>query len=147
MLHGISLRPLEIADLDSISRIHWRACSIAYRFMNWAYTEHEVRQWYAGKFGDWDWGVVGCASGDAIGFLACIGDHVDQLFVDPDFQRQGLGTTLLTAALQHIPGRATLHVFEGNAQARAMYERMGFVAAGSWLNEQEQAIELLYARE
>jgi len=147
MLHAITCRRLETTDLDAISRVHWRACSIAYRFMHWAYTEPQVRQWYAGKIAEWDWGLVGCAPTGIAGFVASIGDHVDQLFVDPDFQGQGLGARLLTAALQRIPGRATLHVFEGNAPARAMYERLGFRAAGSWLNEQEQAIELLYVRE
>lgn len=148
MPHDIALRRLEPADLDAISRVHWRACSIAYRFMNWAYTEPEVQQWYAGKLADWDWGVVACTPAELVaGFVVTSGDHIDQLFVDPDFQRRGLGTSLLATALQRIPGRATLHVFEGNAPARAMYERAGFRPAGSWRNEQEQAIELLYVRD
>jgi GNAT superfamily N-acetyltransferase len=147
MPHGIQLRPLEAGDLDAISRIHWRACSIAYRFMDWTYTEPEVQRWYEGKLGTWDWGLVGCTPTGAAGFIATIGDHIDQLFVDPDMQRQGIGSTLLAAALRRIPGRATLHVFEANAPARAMYDRMGFRASGSWLNAQDQAIELLYVRD
>ena len=82
-----SIRPLQPTDLEGISRVHWRACSTAYRFMNWSYTEDEVRRWYAGKLGEWDWGCVACAGETVVAFLAAIGAHIDQLFVDPDHQR------------------------------------------------------------
>jgi hypothetical protein len=52
----IALRPLAPADLAAISEIHCRACRIAYRFMGWAFTEAQVRDWYAGKLAQWDWG-------------------------------------------------------------------------------------------
>jgi hypothetical protein len=52
----IALRPLAPADLAAISEIHCRACRIAYRFMGWAFTEAQVRDGYAGKLAQWDWG-------------------------------------------------------------------------------------------
>jgi GNAT superfamily N-acetyltransferase len=138
------MRQLEAADLDAISRVHWRACRVAYRFMNWSYGEDQVRRWYAGKLAEWDWGRVACVDGRPVGFLAAIGPHVDQLFVDPDHQRAGIGTALLEAMLARRLRPATLHVFALNAPTRAFYERFGFRPADAWWNEQDNALELLY---
>ena len=91
------VRPLQPVDLDGISRVQWRACRTAYRFMSWSYTEDEVRRWCAGKLEEWDWGQVVCAKDLIVAYLAASGAHIDQLFVDLDHQRAGLGSALLTA--------------------------------------------------
>jgi ribosomal protein S18 acetylase RimI-like enzyme len=142
-----SIRPLQPTDLEGISRVHWRACSTAYRFMNWSYTEDEVRRWYAGKLGEWDWGCVACAGETVAGFLAAIGAHIDQLFVDPDHQRVGLGSALLRAMLERRLRPATLHVFAQNTPARVLYERFGFRQVDAWWDTQDQALNLLYKLE
>jgi putative acetyltransferase len=140
----ITLRPLAAADLAAISGIHCRACRIAYRFMGWSYSEAEVREWYAGKLPGWDWAEVACADGEVVAYLAAIGPHVDQLFVDPEHQRRGIGRALLAAMLARGLRPATLHVFARNAAARRFYEGFGFGPAGEWWNEQDGARELLY---
>ncbi|HSA81114.1 MAG TPA: GNAT family N-acetyltransferase, partial [Geminicoccaceae bacterium] len=103
-----TLRELQAADLDAISRVHWRACRIAYGFMNWSYSEDQVRRWYAGKLGEWDWGRVVCDGERVVGYLAAIGPHIDQLFVDPGHQHAGIGTSLLAAMLERRLRPATL---------------------------------------
>jgi ribosomal protein S18 acetylase RimI-like enzyme len=138
------MRELRATDLDAIARVHWRACRVAYRFMNWSYGEDQVRRWYAGKLAEWDWGRVVCDGGRVLGFLAAIGPHIDQLFIDPDHQRAGIGTSLLDAMLERRLRPATLHVFALNAPARALFERFGFRPADAWWNEQDNALELLY---
>ncbi len=95
-----SMRDLQPLDLDGISRVHWRACRVAYRFMSWSYSEDDVRRWYAGKLEAWDWGHVVCAGDAIVAYLAAVGAHIDQLFVDPDHQRAGIGTALLGAMLE-----------------------------------------------
>jgi GNAT superfamily N-acetyltransferase len=139
-----SMRPLSPDDLEGISRIHWRACRIAYRFMGWSYTEGEVRCWYAEKMQEWDWGQVACAGEAVVAFIAASGAHVDQLFVDPDHQRAGLGSILLNAMLERRLRPVTLWVFAGNRPARAFYEKFGFREVGAWWNEQENAPALSY---
>jgi hypothetical protein len=62
------IRPLQSVDLDGISRVHWRACRIAYRFMSWSYTEDEVQRWYAGKLEEWDWGQVACVQDTIVAY-------------------------------------------------------------------------------
>lgn len=70
------VRPLQPVDLDGISRVHWRACRAAYRFMAWSYTQDEVRHWYAGKLEAWDWGQVVCAEDLVVAYLAASGAHI-----------------------------------------------------------------------
>jgi len=139
-----SLRPLRPDDLEDISRVHWRACRIAYRFMGWSYPLDEVRCWYADKMKEWDWGQVACAQGAVVAFLAATGPHLDQLFVDPDHQRAGLGSLLLSAMLERRLRPVTLCVFEDNRPARALYEKFGFRQADEWWDAQENAPALSY---
>jgi GNAT superfamily N-acetyltransferase len=141
------LRPLAAADLDAISRVHWRACRIAYRFISWSYTLDEVREWYGGKVAAWDWARVVTIDGAIVAYLAAIGPHVDQLFVDPDHQGAGLGALLLEAMLERHAGPVTLHVLADNHPARRFYERFGFRRAGSFWDAQDQALSLVYRRD
>jgi ribosomal protein S18 acetylase RimI-like enzyme len=141
------IRALQPVDLDGISRVHWRACRIAYRFMNWSYTEDEVRRWYGRKHEAWDWGQVVCAEDIVVAYLAASGAHIDQLFVDPDYQGAGLGSALLTAMLERRLRPATLHVFAENGPARAFYERFGFRQVDTWWDAQDRTLNLLYKLE
>ncbi len=140
-----AIRQLRPDDVDGIGRVHWRACRVAYRFVNWSYTEDECRRWYAGKFADWDWGRVARADdGAVVAFVAMMGAHIDQLFVDPDHQGVGLGGALLAAALARGLRPATLHVFAENRRGRRLFEAFGFRQGSAWWDEQERALLLLY---
>lgn len=142
-----SIRPLRPDDLQDISRVHWRACRIAYRFMGWSYSLDEVRRWYADKMKEWDWGQVACVGETVVAFVAASGAHLDQLFVDPDHQRAGLGGALLSAMLERRLRPVTLCVFAENRPARAFYEKFGFRQAGEWWDEQDNAPALSYRLE
>jgi GNAT superfamily N-acetyltransferase len=142
-----SMPPLQPLDLDGISRVHWRACRVAYGFMSWSYSEDEVRRWYARKLEAWDWGQVVCAGDAIVAHLAAVGPHIDQLFVDPDHQRAGIGSALLGAMLERRLRPATLHVFARNAPARVFYERFGFQQTDAWWDAQDRALNLLYKLE
>jgi GNAT superfamily N-acetyltransferase len=140
----IRVRPLSRLDIAAISRIHADACQIAYRFIGWNYTLADVQSWYACKYPQWDWGRVALKGGTSVGFITMTSGLVDQLFVHPDAQRQGVGSALLKLALRRGIRPVTLHVFEKNTSARRFYERSGFKEADRWFNEQDQAEELLY---
>jgi ribosomal protein S18 acetylase RimI-like enzyme len=113
--------------------------------MHWSYAEEEVQDWYAGKISGWDWGLVAEDDG-IVGFVATAGARLDQLFVEPAHQGRGIGTKLLTTALARMPPSVTLTVFADNGPARRFYQRHGFRKVGQFLNETENAIELIYER-
>ena len=141
------VRSLRSGDLDAASRVHWRACRLAYGFMDWSYGLDEVRDWYAAKIQAWDWGLVVCEERAVVAYIAALGGHVDQLFVDPDHQRRGLGSALLGAMLARGLRPATLCVHAGNAPARALYARFGFRPVGSWWDAEDGAQKLHYRLE
>jgi GNAT superfamily N-acetyltransferase len=61
------------------------------------------------------------------GFAALGDDHLDHLYVHPDFHHGGVGTALLQHVIFHRPNGLKLWVFQQNAQARRFYEHHGFV--------------------
>ncbi len=61
-------------------------------------------------------------------FMALAGDFIDQLYVDPDYQRIGLGESLLAHARRLSPRHLWLYTLQINTGGRAFYEKNGFHA-------------------
>jgi GNAT superfamily N-acetyltransferase len=53
--------------------------------------------------------------------------YLDQLFVAPDYQGQGLGRRLLAFTREHLPDEILLRCVRENDKAWRWYEREGFV--------------------
>ena len=62
-----------------------------------------------------------------VGFTELRDGWIEHLYVDPEFQNQGIGTSLMNYLKQLSPSGLTLWVFEENKGAIAFYEREGFV--------------------
>jgi GNAT superfamily N-acetyltransferase len=82
-----------------------------------------------------------------VGFIALSGDWVEQLYLDPAWTGQGIGSRLLvqaTAALRIVK----LHCFQANTGARRFYERHGFrpEAFGAGTTNEEGLPDILYVR-
>ena len=92
------------------------------------YTEadslHHFREVIATRNEVW----VAVANGAAVGLLALRPGFVDQLYVDPDAQRLGVGTALLEHAKRACPSGLELFTHQANAGARAFYESRGMRA-------------------
>jgi GNAT superfamily N-acetyltransferase len=79
--------------------------------------------------------VVADDDDKALGFATLIEEdgflELEDLFVDPDSMRSGLGTALMGDAchLARVRGAARIEV-TANPHARAFYESMGFVTVG-----------------
>lgn len=75
---------------------------------------------------------------------------VEHLYVQPDFQRAGIGSALLEVAKSRRPGGLRLWVFQRNHGARAVYARHGFTEVrftdGPDNEEQEPDVFLAYLR-
>ena len=63
-----------------------------------------------------------------VGFMAMNNDFVDQLYIDPDHQRRGIGRSLLNLAREQSPDHVWLYTLQVNTSAREFYEKNGFVA-------------------
>jgi GNAT superfamily N-acetyltransferase len=63
-----------------------------------------------------------------VAFMAMQNDFVDQLYIHPDHWRQGIGSALLHVAWKHSPDHLWLYTLQVNVNARAFYEKNGFIA-------------------
>lgn len=66
-------------------------------------------------------------AGLVVGFATLADGWLTNLYVDPAFQNQGIGTALVRAAQTMAPDGLRLWVFEPNRGAIRFYERHGFV--------------------
>ena len=64
--------------------------------------------------------------GTPAAFMAIAGDLIDQLYVHPDYQRIGLGESLLAHARKLSPRHLRLYTLQINTNGRAFYEKNGF---------------------
>ena len=79
---------------------------------------------FAGKMIDRCWLTV--AENDAVlGYLAREGEEVHALYIDPNARGQGIGTKLVTHAMQNSD-TLRLWTFVANTGAQRFYERLGF---------------------
>ena len=70
------------------------------------------------------WGAF--ASGRLLGFIALLPGWIDHLYIQPDLHRRGIGSALVRFA-QGRQSELRLYTFQSNVNARAFYERHGFV--------------------
>ena len=63
-----------------------------------------------------------------VAFMAMNEDFVDQLYIHPNYWRQGIGKALLNFAREQSPKHVWLYTLQVNVNARAFYEKNGFVA-------------------
>jgi len=63
--------------------------------------------------------------------------EVNQLYVAPEYQRQGVGSHLIKEAKERSKGVLSLRTFEVNQRAQVFYHAHGFIAySGSSDNEE-----------
>ena len=63
-----------------------------------------------------------------VAFMAMENDFIDQLYIHPRYQRQGIGKSLLEFARSQSPKHLWLYTLQSNVNARAFYEKNGFTA-------------------
>ncbi|TPM91496.1 GNAT family N-acetyltransferase [Mesorhizobium sp. B2-1-3A] len=91
--------------------------------------------------------TVAEAGSEIVGFIAVKGDWVEQLYLDPAWAGQGIGSRLLVDSTATLP-IVKLHCFQGNTGARRFYERHGFRAEafGDGTTNEEGLPDILYVR-
>jgi GNAT superfamily N-acetyltransferase len=63
-----------------------------------------------------------------VAFMAMNKDFIDQLYIHPDYWRQGIGNSLIQFARERSPEHLWLYTLQVNVNARTFYEKNGFVA-------------------
>lgn len=126
------IRPYRPEDFPGIERVHDRARRVELRYagLEEAFlplriaAEREDLFAYPGLF-------VAEFGGEIAGFAACTQEELAWLYVDPAHFRKGVGRALAEHALQRFPGIRRVEVLSGNAPAKALYARLGFVTAAT----------------
>lgn len=134
---GISIRPLRPADREDWSRL-WQAYLTFYEAaLTPAVTEatwsrlHEEAEPVFGLVAEYDGAVVGLTHYlfHRSTWLLAPACYLQDLIVIPDARRQGIGTALIQAVYQAAADAGADLVYwmtqEGNARARAVYDRIG----------------------
>ena len=85
--------------------------------------------------------------GRILGMAALGEEMLQQLYIHPDYQGQGIGDALFRLATERYPAGFTLYAFQRNARARAFYEARGCVAVafGDGSGNEEGEPDVLYA--
>ena len=90
------------------------------------------------------------AEGKPAAFMAMKDEFIDHLYVHPDYWRQGIGKQLLQFAHEKQPEHIWLYTLQVNVNARAFYEKNGFVAEKFGVSpapENEPDVEYHWRRE
>jgi len=121
-----SLRLLSRDDMDAAAAIHRAAFDERLPWLAGLHTPAEDR-WFYRKRVFADCAVWGAGADAIIGFIAFREDWIDQFYVLPNWQGQGVGSALLQIAQDAWSG-LSLWTFQRNFLARQFYEKRGFVA-------------------
>ena len=123
---GFALRRLTLADVDAVAIIHRAAFDQRLPWLAGLHTPEEDRAFFRDRvFSECE--VWGDGTDRITGFIAFRLDWIDQLYVLPDHQVQGIGGALLDFAKSRS-ARLQLWTFQRNAAARSFYEKRGFIA-------------------
>jgi GNAT superfamily N-acetyltransferase len=113
-----------MTDIEAVARLHRHVRSTCLPFLPELHTPDEDLQFFRETvFAQCEVWVAGDAAID--GFIAFRAGWIDHLYVRPDRQRTGIGTALLTQAMQTYP-LLWLWTFQRNETAIRFYVARGF---------------------
>ncbi len=123
----VTFRPaVEGSDDEQVAGVHLAARRAA-PMPPPVHTDDSVRHWIAERLeADPVW--IAERGSVVVGYARFPGAWLDDLYVHPDHQGQGIGTALLGVVKAQRPDGFCLWVFESNTPARRFYERQGLVA-------------------
>ena len=129
MLKGrtaVTFRRLSRDDMDEAARVHRAAFDDRLPWLAGLHTPEEDRPYFQDQVFPWCdvWGAIGAG---LIGFIAFRRGWIEQFYVLPARQGQGVGEALLNIAKDAFP-ELQLWTFQRNAPARRFYEKRGFTA-------------------
>ncbi len=121
------LRPATADDAPALATVHIRAMRTL-TFLPQLHTIEEATDWMSGVVLPAETVWIAEVDGEVGGYIVHTDDWINQLYVHPDRQGQGLGAALLAHVMADGRPRQ-LWTFQQNDRARSFYEARGFVAA------------------
>ena len=126
-MQTITVRPYVQSDYEQISQIHdaARKIELSLAALDEAYlpfTVASVRE----DFFDYPHIDVALMEGQIVGFCSYTDEELAWLYVSPDRMRRGIGSALVSNALQVEPNIDAIEVLVGNEPAKSLYEKFGF---------------------
>jgi ribosomal protein S18 acetylase RimI-like enzyme len=122
---GVRIRTATQADAEDLARV-FIASFGTLTFLPKLHTDEETFDFIANSVLREQEVMVAESGGAPAGFIAMAhGNVVEHLYVHPDQQGCGIGTSLLRRAKERMPDGFRLWVFQENAAARRFYERRG----------------------
>jgi GNAT superfamily N-acetyltransferase len=142
----VALRPAVASDARAIARI-MRAALASFDWMPRVHTPDEDLGFIGRTVLPRQRVTVAETGGRLVGFIAIDGEWVEQLYIEPAWTGQGVGSRLLeqgTIGMRQVK----LHCFQANSGARRFYERHGFVAEafGNGSDNEEGLPDIRYVR-
>ncbi|HVO01881.1 MAG TPA: GNAT family N-acetyltransferase [Candidatus Cybelea sp.] len=123
--NAFTLRPATPADAEAVAHLHRLTFDATYPdFPKLHGPEEDLRHFDAVIKSRPV--LVAEQDGRIVGYCAFGNGWVDDLYVHPAFQSRGIGSRLLAEAQKANP-ELQLWTFQANANARAFYEKHGFV--------------------
>ena len=114
------------------------------------HTDEETRSWVATVVLPNQDAWVAEVDGQVVGYVTLQGAELNDLYIQPGYQGQGIGTALLAKAMELSPGELSLWAFQRNEGARRFYERHGFVVVeltnGAGNEEREPDVRYRWSR-
>jgi putative acetyltransferase len=134
------IREYRAADLEPVLDVWHRASVLAHSFLPKDFFAAE-RKLLAERWLPSSETTVYVSDQEVVGFLSMIGNEVGGLFVDPDYQRRGIGWALMDGARTSRPF-LELSVFAENHSGLAFYTAYGFEIVGRQINQETGYPEL-----
>lgn len=146
MSDGLTCRQLGLADMEAASNVFRTAFDARLSWLAGLHKPEEDRAFWSGYlFSNCAiWGAV--QQGELFVVIAFRQGWVDQLYILPHMQGQGIGSRLLDIA-KASHARLNLWTFQKNAGARRLYESQGFevVRETDGADNEEREPDILYS--
>jgi GNAT superfamily N-acetyltransferase len=147
----LTIRRAARDDAQALGEVWLRSFASAYPFPA-AHSDDDVRGWIRDELIPNHETWLAEDERGVVGLLALAPGWVDQLYIDPVAQGEGIGRQLLELAMTLEPsGELQLWTFQANDRARRFYARNGFVEVelteGGGNEERQPDVRLVWRRE
>lgn len=146
MVEPITITTARPADAAEIGDLYVASRAVALPFLREVHGPAEMRAWLRDALLPRDTSWVAYRGNVLCGLMTLDGEVIDQLYLQPNRRREGIGSALIAHAKAQSPHRLELYCFRENHAARAFYEAHGFapIAFGDGTKNEEGAPDVLY---